>query len=120
MTHYPEIRLKKSQKKYDWYEVIEDCLCSDIVITKGFTTDFASVPQAFWALIPPHGLAAMPSVVHDYIYQHRNDVLSRREADTIWLQLMKQASVPRWQRYTMYAYVRLLGWRNWQRFKRNS
>lgn len=68
MTTYPRIILVKHSGKYDWFEVVEDCAFGSVLITSGFTTDFASVPQAVWWLIPPQGLAAMPSIVHDYMY----------------------------------------------------
>ncbi|WP_420153674.1 DUF1353 domain-containing protein, partial [Siphonobacter sp.] len=37
----------------------------------GFKSDFASIPRLLWWLIPPHGLAALPSVKHDYLYDER-------------------------------------------------
>jgi len=118
MTQYPEIRLKKSQEKYDWYEVIEDCLYGDVVIAKGFTTDFASVPQVFWAIVPPHGKASMPSVVHDYFYQHqRVHEYTRAQVDRLWMSDMEAAGVPTLQRWVMFAYVRALGWINWNKFQ---
>ena len=119
MTHYPEILLRKSSGKYDWYEVVEDCLWNDVVIPKGFNTDFASVPQVFWAIIPPHGKAAVASVVHDYLYQHQSrHSYTRAQTDNIWIDLMKQSGVPTLQRYTMYSYVRALGWINWKKFQK--
>lgn len=118
MTTYPHILLSKSDEKYDWYQVEEDCVFGPILIPKGFSTDFASVPQAFWWLIPPHGRAAMPSVWHDYLYQWTQHDMTRFQVDSMWLMMLQKSGVPGWQRRLMYAYVRVLGWRNWNKFRR--
>lgn len=120
MTLYPYILLAKyNTGKYDWYEVAEDCAFGAVLITKGFTTDFASVPQAVWWLIPPHGKAAIPSIVHDYMYQVPDShVLTRKQVDGIWLELMQKSGVPTWQRYTMYAFVRAFGSGVWKRYRK--
>ena len=121
MTTYPRILLVKHSGKYDWFEVVEDCAVGPILITAGFTTDFASVPQAVWWLIPPQGLAAMPSIVHDYMYQvPSSHNLTRKQVDIIWLELMRKAGVPKWQRWTMYVFVRAFGDGVWKRYRAQS
>lgn len=118
MTTYPRILLCKHSGKYDWFEVVEDCAFGLLLITQGFTTDFASVPQAIWWLIPPHGMAAMPSVVHDFAYQTPNaHNLTRKQVDVIWLELMQKAGVPKWQRLTMYSFVRAFGSGVWKKYR---
>lgn len=120
MTLYPRIVLVKSHAYYDWYEVVEDCAVGPILIEAGFTTDFASVPQVLWWLIPPHGKGAMPSIVHDYLYQvpwaHE---LTRRQVDDHWLELLKKAGVSRWQRGLMYEFVRAFGVGVWKKYRKN-
>ena len=39
-----------------------------VVVPAGFATDFASVPRAFWRLLPPFGEYMLAAVVHDYLY----------------------------------------------------
>lgn len=117
MTKYPEILLRKSDQKYDWYELVDDCDFEHedvkFVIPKGFTTDFASVPQLFWWLIPAHCKAAMPSIVHDYTCEF--GILPRWKCDAIFLRLLRQSGIKAWQYYLMYAYVRALGWVRYDR-----
>lgn len=120
MTQYPEIRLKKSSLHYDLYEVVEDCFVLDLGVTipKGFRTDFSSVPQWLWWLIPPHGKAAMASVIHDYLYEIDRS-LTRSEADKDFLIRLISSDVPIIQSVTMYSFVRLFGAKNWNLFRRN-
>jgi len=121
MTIYPRILLAKNDGKYDWYEVVEDCAVGPLLIVAGFTTDFASVPQLVWSLIPPHGRSAMPSIVHDYMYQVPNShCLTRKQVDGHWLELLKKAGVPKWQRLTMYALVRAFGSVVWKRYRTSN
>ncbi len=112
MTKYPIVHLKKSNLKYNLFELIEDCAFEfeDIKFTipKGFTTDFASVPQIFWGLLPAHCTAAMPSVIHDYTCQFA--ILPRPKCDAVFLELLKISGMKKWQYRLMYAYVRAFGW----------
>lgn len=122
-TRYPEIILKKHQGKYDWWEVVEPvrvrCELSPygrILISAGYTTDFASVPQAFWGLVPPHGKTANACVVHDYLYEKKPVKASRKQVDLFWRKLLYESGVKPWQVWLMYGYVRALGWVNWRKF----
>mgnify|MGYP000028098225 CR=1 FL=1 len=120
MTVYPRIMLYKTDGgHYDWYTVAEDCVLGPLLISEGFITDFASVPQLIWWLIPPHGLAAMPSLVHDYLYQTPDaHNLTRKQVDRSWLELMRKSGVPFWQRGLMYVFVRMLGGRVWEKYRK--
>lgn len=117
MTAYPVILLRKSNQKYDWFELVEDCEFThgdiNLIIPKGYTTDFASVPQFLWWLIPPHCNASMPSIVHDYTCEF--GILPRWKCDLIFLELLKKEKIKSWQYYLMYGYVRLLGWVRYNR-----
>lgn len=127
MTTYPDIDLRKwrsnVRKEYDWFVVMEDCQIPgwDIVIKKGFTTDFASVPQWLWWLIPPHGKAAMASTVHDWLYQKPDThTMTRDIVDIFWLILMIEDGVPLWQAYTMYYFVRWFGAGVWKKYRKDN
>lgn len=124
MTNYPVIHLKKSYSKYDKFQLVEDCLVKlpdgyELLIPEGYETDFATVPQIFWSMFPAHGLASMPSVVHDFMYDYRvyedtlGEKLARKYADICFLEHMKKIKVPKWQRYTYFYVVRLFGRGHW-------
>lgn len=117
MTEYPDIEFKKSSVKYDWFELVQPCKFEHItgqtiVIPAGYTTDFASVPQPLWWLIPPNGRSVNPSVVHDYLYDNR--IGTRKEADLFFLKELKNL-VPLWQAYTMFYFVRIFAGSWWKK-----
>lgn len=128
MTVYPDIYLKKNSQQYDWFEVVEDCQIEtltghEIIIPKGYTTDFATVWQGLWWLIPPHGLMANASVVHDYWYEHRlfaeeiGDVFARDLADMDFLKRCLEAGVPKWEAFLVYYFLRAFANRYWYKNK---
>lgn len=82
---------------------------SDEVITVpvGFVTDFASIPQALWSILPPHGIYAKAAIVHDYLYEHGTK--GRKYADDVFDEGMKVLGVPDFTRRSMYRAVRLFG-----------
>ena len=41
-----------------------------LFIPKGFIFDGASIPRPFWWILEPTGLLLIPSIFHDYAYQH--------------------------------------------------
>ena len=111
------ILLKKEYSKPDRFEVAQDVdveiFGRNFTIPAGYKTDFASVPQFLWGIFPPHGLAAIPSLIHDYMYDNRvfaddlGDENARRLADVFFLNNMTDCGVPRWQRMIYFYAVRL-------------
>lgn len=88
---------------YRWFEV-----------PVGFTTDFASIPQFLWSFgLDPHGRYDRPAVLHDYLYQFAPNRITRADADRLLRQAMGTVGVPAWQRFLIYAGVRLGGWKPW-------
>lgn len=96
----------------------------DVVIPAGFKTDFASVPQIFWSIVPPMGKYFVAAVLHDYFYrvptsrvwdgQPKFDKpVTRKLADTIFSEEMKDAKVSWWKRQIMYRAVRIGGASSW-------
>jgi hypothetical protein len=108
MTIYPEIRLKKVEK-LNW-QVTENCLLNQygIIINEGFQTDLVSSPRLLWFIIPPHGLASNAAVVHDYL--SRSMLVRRKVCDDIFFELLKETTLPTWQCWAMYLFVRIFGW----------
>jgi hypothetical protein len=79
-----------------------------ITIPEGYITDFASIPQILWFIMPPIGKFNFAVLVHDWLYdtRYKND---RKFADLEMKYWMKIASVPRFQRFLMYIAVRAFG-----------
>jgi len=82
-----------------------------IVVRAGFQTDLASIPRAFWAILPPFGRYTAAAVLHDYLYQAHDG--TRLHADMTFLAAMEELKVRRWKRAVMYQAVRLFGKPAW-------
>lgn len=79
-----------------------------IKVPAGFTTDGASIPRLFWSIFSPYGDCFGAAVIHDYLYNVKND-FSRKQADKIFLEGMKLLSVSYLRRNTVYYSVRMFG-----------
>ncbi len=122
-TEYPEIHLEKVDpepgEKSTRFRVLTDCLFEHLgemhMIPAGFKTDFSSVPRAIWPLIPPHGLATIPSIKHDYLYDYQigekkiGRVRARFEVDQAFLRDLLAEGMKPSQARLMYRMVRLFG-----------
>lgn len=84
-------------------------LSASINVPAGFTTDFASIPRAFWWLLPPTGKYGKAAVIHDYIYRTPEAAFTRAEADGIFRDAMQDLGVSAVTRTVMYRTVRLFG-----------
>lgn len=78
-----------------------------LVVPKGMPTNFASVPWFGRIVVPVSGRLTEASVVHDFCYAGK--VLSRFEADWLFLTGMKAAGVRPWRRWIAYLAVRFGG-----------
>lgn len=86
-----------------------------ITVPRGFETDFASVPRLFWRLLPSSGEYNEAAVVHDFLYRCMTYTYTRKEADKVFLELMKRSGVSVIKRRLMYAGVRMGGWTAWRK-----
>ena len=91
-----------------------------IIIPAGYKTDLASVPRIpgiYWRV---GGKAVLPSIVHDWLYEHGDPALSRKAADEMFLEAMDDQQDPPWwtTRRIMYRAVRLGGGAAWSRYRR--
>lgn len=82
-------------------------------VRTGFMTDFASIPRVFWFFLPCWGKYGNAAVIHDWLYWKQER--PRNKADGIMLEGMTVLKVPTWQKYAIYAAVRLFGWIAWKR-----
>jgi hypothetical protein len=91
-----------------WYE--SDFLRSDVIVPEGFLTDFASVPRVplfYWLL---GDKAHHEAVIHDYLYRFDSvPVVSRADADEVFLEAMRCRKKSVWVRWPMYMGVRMGG-----------
>ena len=85
-----------------------------VVVPAGEVTDGASVPRAFWWFAPkmsPMYLAA--AIVHDHLYGNKGRgngfVMTREEADDLFLESMLWLGMRRWRARIMYRAVRAFG-----------
>jgi hypothetical protein len=83
-----------------------------IVVPKGFVTDLASIPRAFWSLLRPDGEYAYPAIIHDYLYWTQKT--SREQADLILRLAMKDFEIDSATALTIYKLVRVGGASAWQ------
>ena len=82
----------------------------------GFITDFASVPQILQNIFPREGSYTVASVFHDYCYG--TACVTRKEADDIFLQGMKDLGTSFFVRYSIYLGVRLGGASHYAKFSK--
>jgi hypothetical protein len=81
-----------------------------ITVPKGYVTDFASIKYRFVSPIMPRwGKHGFGTVVHDYLYDHK-EIVSRKRADKIFNELMKHYKTKFLQRLIAYWAVRMFGW----------
>ena len=83
-----------------------------IHIPGGFETDLASIPRILPLALHGNRLAA-PAVVHDSLYQKGAALkgVTRKRADRIFHDAMKDNRVNRFKAYSYYKFVRVFGWR---------
>jgi len=97
-----------------------------IKVPRSFVTDFASIPQPFHAFIPKLGRYNKAAVLHDAVYQHffliinkqkKPFYFTRKLADLLFLDAMRDLGVSERKRKIMYLGVRWFGWLSWRRKK---
>lgn len=85
-----------------------------IVVPQGYLTDGASVPRVFWSFFPPWGRYGQAAVLHDWLCEYLGywdgdnwTRISRKEADNILNDAMKELGVSKATRVIMYTAVKL-------------
>lgn len=95
-------------------------------IPSGLTTDGVSSPRLFWSVreLRPDGLTRAAALIHDVVYATggkipapfcecslgSDHIISRKEGDVLFLELMRRAGVGKVSRWYAYTGVRLWGW----------
>ena len=76
----------------------------------GFNTNFASVPRICYVLLTPMGKHTQASILHDYLYSRACVYdLSRKQADIIFYEAMRDSLVNPITAKLMYYAVRIFG-----------
>lgn len=83
-----------------------------VEVPRGFVTDLASIPRAFWQVLRPEGRHAYAAVVHDYLYWTQKR--PREEADLIFKFALQDSRVSSDTVETLYRAVRLFGQSAWE------
>ena len=80
----------------------------DFVAAPHMHTDFASVPRPFVWFLPRYGRYTKAAILHDHLWQVEvpKGQITRRDADGILRQAMRQLEVPFFRRWIMWAAVR--------------
>lgn len=78
-----------------------------IIPSDGFKTDLASIPRAFWALLPPSGKYAPAAVIHDYMIYC--DCYPKKVIDKAFREAMRCLNVSFIKREVIYLAVKLFG-----------
>jgi hypothetical protein len=86
-----------------------------ITVLKGFITDGASIPKMLWAFVgsPYIGNYVEAAVIHDALYAYKRK-FTRKEADAVFDQIMKESNVSDFKRFIIWAAVRLFGYPAWR------
>jgi hypothetical protein len=72
-------------------------------------TDLASVPRAFWALLPPSGVYERSAVLHDWLCQRLaagDSPVNARQTDGLFRRVMRESGVGFVTRWVMWCGVR--------------
>lgn len=99
-------------------KVWSDRLSTYLTVPAGYLTDLASVPRWPLVYLSTGGYAALPSILHDWLYEVPGDI-TRKQADQVFLDLMRELNDPpnAITRRLMYLGVRLGGRRAWRRYR---
>ena len=101
-----------------------------ITVPKGYVTNFASIPQIFWNILPPVGTYGKAAVIHDWLYQNNGKIVlmtksgnywlvkqyTRKQCDDIFLEAMVVLKTGRLARWMIYSHVRWWGWIVWNNY----
>ncbi len=88
----------------------------EVVIPRGFVTDFASVPGALHSAFGPHGRYSRAAIVHDFLYWAQP--CTREQADNIMQRIMIESGVDAVTRTSIFKAVDWFGAKAWNSNRR--
>lgn len=85
-------------------------------IPAGFQCDGASVPQLLWSTISPaiDPRTLRGALAHDYLYRNAPAGWTRKDADELFYDLIREDGLSWWASQKAYWGVRLFGGSSWQ------
>jgi len=103
------VKLRKYPVDGKWFKLIQPFTYYSksgkvFIIPKGIDTDFASIPRSFRFLISRVGNHGMAAVLHDWLCEYK--IVSRKEADRLFLEAMGVSEVNWFKRNIMYFGVK--------------
>jgi hypothetical protein len=97
--------------------IFSSTILGQIIVPKGFISDFASTPQALWCDLPPTGKYTPAAVVHDFLYATGTG--TREQADNVLREAMQDLGVD-WRRAELiFDGVRIGGQHAWDQDARD-
>lgn len=104
--------LKSEQLSRTCFRLLDDLVYGDLVVPKGFYTNYASIEilhnvflYPLYALFAGYGNYA--STLHDWLYSTRQ--FSRKECDRIFYHALRSEGVARWRAALFWLGVRVGG-----------
>ena len=88
--------------------VFESNLHGEIIVPAGFYTDFSSVPRIPFVYAMFGNTSHSAAVIHDYLYSGLYSI-SRKDADSVFLEAMESRGQSKWHRKVMWKAVRWFG-----------
>lgn len=86
-----------------------------IQIPQGFSTNFASIPKIFRGLISNVGKYNEQFLLHDFLYSKLSqESFTRKDADDILLEKLKEFGMNFVERNLVYSSVRLFAEKHWE------
>ena len=115
ILHHDPLKLSPADDGVHWlmqksftYEIGFKGSGNFVKVPRGFVTDFASTPRIVWLVFPRWGKYGKGAIVHDYLYA--TGLKSRKESDSLFLEIMKNSCVDSVSRWFIYSSVRWFGW----------
>lgn len=93
----------------------------EVCVKPGFICDGASSPRFAWTLTGflPRGIHDPAALLHDQLYQdkgiHNGQSYTRKQADQIFLKMLKECGVKSWHARIAYLAVRACGQFYWKK-----
>ena len=85
------------------------------VVPQGFVSDGASIPRVLWPIIgqPFDFRWRKEAVLHDFFYRAEHKIVSRKLADQIFYDSLRDNGLRYTKAQSMYIGLRLFGWAAW-------
>lgn len=88
----------------------------ELTVPSGFECDGASVPRLLWSSVSPRidPRTLRAAVVHDYLYRTAPPGWSRRDADELFYDFIREDGLSWWAAQKAYWGLRLFGGSAWR------